>query len=78
MRIRRACKINKVLTKKEALPLTSHKVAGPIRPSMESINRTVQAAIKKIHDAGLPTAHGDKRGMYLLFPDGKKIYINDE
>lgn len=78
MKNRRACKINKLLIKKGTLSFTSSKVAGPIRPSIESITRTVQEAIKKIHDAGLPTTHSDKRGRYRLFPDGRKKYIGDE
>ena len=32
-------------------------------------------AIAKIHAAGLPTTHGDAQGIYQLFPDGHKEYI---
>jgi len=32
-------------------------------------------AIAKIHAAGLPTTHGDAQGIYQLYPDGHKEYI---
>jgi hypothetical protein len=32
-------------------------------------------AIEKIHAAGLPTSHGDNKGVYLLYPDGHREYI---
>lgn len=32
-------------------------------------------AISKIHASGLPTTHGDEQGIYQLFPDGHKEYI---
>jgi hypothetical protein len=32
-------------------------------------------AITKIHAAGLPTTHGDNKGVYLLYPDGHREYI---
>ena len=32
-------------------------------------------AIAKIHATGLPTTHGDVQGIYQLYPDGHKEYI---
>ena len=32
-------------------------------------------AIAKIHATGLPTTHGDAQGIYQLYPDGHKEYI---
>ena len=32
-------------------------------------------AIAKIHAAGHPTTHGDEQGIYQLYPDGHKEYI---
>jgi len=32
-------------------------------------------AISKIHAAGLPSTHGDDKGVYRLHPDGRKEYI---
>jgi hypothetical protein len=32
-------------------------------------------AITKIHAAGYPTTHGDAQGIYQLYPDGHKEYI---
>ncbi|MBA4391666.1 MAG: hypothetical protein C0399_12135 [Syntrophus sp. (in: bacteria)] len=32
-------------------------------------------AIKKHHAAGLFTTHGDEKGVYRLYPDGRKEYI---
>lgn len=32
-------------------------------------------AIAKIHAAGQPTTHGDEQGIYQLYPDGHREYI---
>ena len=32
-------------------------------------------AIKKHHAAGRFTTHGDEKGVYRLYPDGRKEYI---
>lgn len=34
-----------------------------------------KAAIAETHAAGRPSAHGDEKGLYLLYPDGHKEYI---
>lgn len=31
--------------------------------------------IERHHAAGRATAHGDDKGVFLLYPDGKKEYI---
>lgn len=31
--------------------------------------------IKKAHADGQPTAHGDENGIYKLYPDGHKEYV---
>ena len=37
--------------------------------------QATKKAITKIHAAGLPTIHGDEHGIYHLYPDGRKEYI---
>jgi len=32
-------------------------------------------AIDAIHAAGHPTSHGDEKGVYLLYPDGRREYV---
>ena len=32
-------------------------------------------AIAEVHAAGFPTTHGDDKGVYLLYPDGRRHYI---
>jgi 4-alpha-glucanotransferase len=32
-------------------------------------------AIKETHALGLPTTHGDDKGVYRLYPDGHREYI---
>ncbi|SDF31623.1 hypothetical protein [Sporolituus thermophilus] len=39
--------------------------------------KAVQEEIKKHHAAGRPTTHADKRGIYRLYPDGHKEYLDD-
>ena len=43
---------------------------------MEALLKEAAAeAIAEIHAAGLPTTHGDEKGVYRLYPDGRKEYI---
>lgn len=35
-------------------------------------------AISETHAQGRPSFHGDDKGMYYLYPDGKKEYIEGE
>ncbi len=35
----------------------------------------VRAAIAKSHSLGHPTAHADEKGIYNLYPDGRKEYV---
>ncbi len=37
--------------------------------------QATEKAIAKIHAAGLPTTHGDAQGIYQLYPDGHKEYV---
>ena len=37
--------------------------------------QATRKAIKKHHAAGRFTTHGDEKGVYRLFPDGRKEYI---
>jgi hypothetical protein len=37
-----------------------------------------EAAILEAHAAGLPTTHIDEKGIYDLYPDGHKEYIEEE
>ena len=36
-----------------------------------------QSAIAHSHALGLPTTHGDQKGVYLLYPDGHKEYVKE-
>lgn len=42
----------------------------------EILTATGREAIARIHAMGLPTTHGDDEGIYRLFPDGHKEYID--
>ncbi len=35
----------------------------------------VRKAIADTHAAGRPSTHGDEKGVYQLYPDGRKEYI---
>ncbi len=39
------------------------------------LGKSTRAAIKRLHDVGLPSVHGDDKGTYYLYPDGRKEYI---
>lgn len=45
----------------------------------EEMDEIVRAAAKKAiaetHAAGRPSTHGDDKGIYRLYPDGHKEYI---
>jgi hypothetical protein len=40
----------------------------------EIFRRGTKAAIAQTHALGLPTTHGDGKGIYKLYPDGHKEY----
>jgi hypothetical protein len=40
-----------------------------------AFGKATQASIAKTHALGLPTTHGDDKGIYQIFPDGHKEYI---
>lgn len=44
----------------------------------ELMAEAVRQAVARQHAAGLPTAHGDGKGVYLLYPDGRKVYLDEE
>ena len=37
--------------------------------------KAVSAAIARSHASGHPTAHADEKGIYNLYPDGRKEYV---
>ena len=39
------------------------------------VKAAATAAIARTHAAGRPTTHADNKGIYRLYPDGHKIYI---
>lgn len=41
------------------------------------LGKATHAAIEKIHAAGMPSVHGDEKGTYNLYPDGRKEYLPD-
>jgi hypothetical protein len=38
--------------------------------------QATRRAIAQIHAVGLPTVHGDERGIYELYPDGSRVYVD--
>lgn len=55
-------------TKKDIFNMTK-------KESEAFLAKATKAEIAKHHAAGRPTAHGDEKGVYLLFPDKHKEYI---
>jgi hypothetical protein len=41
------------------------------------LKETVEKEILATHALGIPTTHGDARGVYDLYPDGRKEYIKE-
>ncbi|WP_331767127.1 hypothetical protein [Embleya sp. NBC_00896] len=51
---------------------------GPER-AQELVAEAVRKAIEELHAAGLPAIQGDGNGrVYKLYPDGSKVYIEEE
>ncbi|HOW53875.1 MAG TPA: hypothetical protein PLR60_04390 [Syntrophorhabdaceae bacterium] len=42
------------------------------------LGKSTRAAIKRLHDAGLPSVHGDDKGVCYLYPDGRKEYVRPD
>ena len=63
--------INSYTRKQETKSFIAMDKAG--RESL--FGQVTKKAIAKIHAAGLPTTHGDEQGIYQLYPDGHKEYI---
>lgn len=58
--------------------VANKEIGRPASPPMEALERAVSDAIQKAHVAGLSTTHGNARGMYKLYPDGRRVYINTD
>ena len=43
----------------------------------ELFGEATKRAIKKHHDAGRCTSHADAKGVYKLYPDGRKEYVKE-
>lgn len=41
----------------------------------ELLAQSAAEEIAKTHAAGRPTTHGDKKGVYQLFPNGRREYV---
>lgn len=41
----------------------------------EVFKDAAKKAIAETHKAGRPSVHGDEKGIYNLYPDGRKEYI---
>ena len=41
----------------------------------EIMTEATRKAIEETHAAGRPSTHGDDKGVYYLYPDGRKEYI---
>jgi HSP90 family molecular chaperone len=41
----------------------------------EILGRASKAAITNAHALGLATTHGDEKGIYKLYPDGRREYV---
>lgn len=39
------------------------------------VKQAAKKAIAETHAAGRPSTHGDDKGVYQLYPDGRKDYI---
>jgi hypothetical protein len=39
------------------------------------VKQATKKAIAETHAAGRPSTHGDDKGVYQLYPDGRKEYI---
>ena len=61
-------KVSPVLRKKSFRSMTKEEKQALLKEA-------AQEAIAEVHAAGLPTAHGDDKGVYLLYPDGHREYI---
>jgi hypothetical protein len=44
----------------------------------ELFNKGVKQAITEHHAAGRATTHADEKGIYRLYPDGSKKYIEED
>ncbi|MBP2643976.1 MAG: hypothetical protein H6Q67_1863 [Firmicutes bacterium] len=53
-----------------------HELTG--KELEQALKNMGKNAIAEAHAKGNPTAHGDAKGTYLLYPDGHKEYIDDE
>jgi hypothetical protein len=59
---------NKQKTKRSFFGMSRHEEEALLKEAADE-------AIAKTHAAGLPTTHGDEKGVYRLYPDGRKEYI---
>ncbi|WP_371381840.1 hypothetical protein [Sporomusa aerivorans] len=41
----------------------------------KSMKESFKKLINNIHASGHPTVHGDKTGVFFIYPDGRKKYI---
>lgn len=44
----------------------------------EILAKVVAKEIAETHAQGLPTTHGSRSCLYRRYPDGSKVYIEDE
>ncbi|WP_406285408.1 hypothetical protein [Embleya sp. NBC_00896] len=44
----------------------------------ELMTEAVRQAVAELHAAGLPAVGGDEGGVYRVYPDGTKVYVEEE
>jgi hypothetical protein len=44
----------------------------------ESMCQAVREAVAELHAAGLPAVGGENGRVYKVYPDGRKVYLDDE
>jgi hypothetical protein len=48
--------------------------ALPVKAKEAILGKATKAEIARHRAAGRPTGHGDEKGVYKLYPDGRKVY----
>ena len=77
---------NNIINKEKMDDIIKYDKDGKILEATESDKEDVENweaiakeavadAIKDLHDKGISTVHGDKKGIYELSPEGVKTYI---
>jgi len=66
---------NEEKNKKETIKDFKKFLEMPKKEREAMLSEATHKAIAETHALGLPTTHGDNKGVYRLYPDGHKEYI---